>query len=127
MVLGCDNVELQDEITDLITNRHVPRRGRYDNILIAIRKNPTNKQDKTDPHPYYVIRCQKKRQGKQISKLNVKYPDMVIIGSCEDPNAVHQWCWFKEDILDDNDYYRNHFSVGEAEKEEFFDLFGIRL
>ena len=25
----------------------------------------------------------------------------VLEPACEDPNAIHQWCWFKEDVLGD--------------------------
>ena len=45
-------LKLNKEIDDLIKNRHVARRGYFDNVLCFIKKN--NKE----AHPYYVIRCQ---------------------------------------------------------------------
>jgi hypothetical protein len=63
----------------------------------------------------------------QITKLIAKYPNMVIRATCDDPNAIHQWCWFKEIVLDDDDYYRNHFSLSVENKREFEELFHIRM
>ena len=44
--------EKEHEINDLIANRHVARRGCFDNVLWFIKKNSG------EVHPYYVIRCQ---------------------------------------------------------------------
>ena len=41
-----------EEIDDLIKNRHVPHRGYFDNVWCFIKKNTE------EVHPYYVIRCQ---------------------------------------------------------------------
>ena len=43
---------LNEEIDDLIANRHVSRCGCFDNVLCFIKKN------RGEVHPYYVIRCQ---------------------------------------------------------------------
>ena len=54
-------LRLNEEINDLIVNRHVARRGCFDNVLCFIKKNSK------EVHPYYVIRCQcrqlKKHKG----------------------------------------------------------------
>ena len=44
-------LRLNKEIDDLIANRHVARRGCFDNVLCFIKKNSR------EVHPYYVIRC----------------------------------------------------------------------
>ena len=44
-------LKLNEEIDDLIKNRHVARRGSFDNVLCFIKKNSG------EVHPYYVIRC----------------------------------------------------------------------
>ena len=44
-------LKLNEEIDDLIKNRHVARRGSFDNVLCFIKKNSE------EVHPYYVIRC----------------------------------------------------------------------
>ena len=44
-------LKLNREIDDLIANRHVARRGCFDNVLCFIKKNSR------EVHPYYVIRC----------------------------------------------------------------------
>ena len=45
-------LRLNEEIDDLIKNRHVARGGYFDNVLCFIKKNSK------EAHPYYVIRCQ---------------------------------------------------------------------
>ena len=45
-------LRLNEEIDDLIKNRHVARRGYFDNVLWFIKKNSK------EAHPYYVTRCQ---------------------------------------------------------------------
>ena len=44
-------LKLNREIDDLIANRHVARRGCFDNVLCFIKKNSR------EVHPYYAIRC----------------------------------------------------------------------
>ena len=44
-------LRLNKEIDRLIANRHVARRGYFDNVLCFIRNNSR------EVHPYYVIRC----------------------------------------------------------------------
>ena len=45
-------LKLNEEIDDFIKNRHVARRGYFDNALCFIKKNSK------EAHPYYVIRYQ---------------------------------------------------------------------
>ena len=45
-------LRLSKEIDNLIANRHVVRRGGFDNVLRFIKKNSR------EVHPYYIIRCQ---------------------------------------------------------------------
>ena len=49
---------LNEETNDLITNRHAPRCGCFDNVLCFIKKNSK------EVHPYYVIRCKYRQLGK---------------------------------------------------------------
>ena len=46
-----------------------------------------------------MMRCQKRRKGFLMARLKKEYPYMSEKGTCEDPNAVHRWCEFKEDVL----------------------------
>ena len=47
--------------------------------------------------------------------------------ACEDPNAVHRWCRFKEDVLKHN-FYKNHFTLENDEMHgSFEDMFDIEL
>ena len=130
-----ENVGLQGEvrnarrtITDLIENRHVARCGEYGNILVGVQKNkPIEDDAKKSRHAFYMMRCQKRRKGFLMARLKKEYPYMSEKGTCEDPNAVHRWCGFKEDVLGEDNYYRNHFSLDTTTKREFEELFGIYM
>ena len=130
-----ENVGLQGEIrnagrtiTDLIENRHVARCGEYDNILVGVKKNkPIEDDAKKSRHAFYMMRCQKRRKGFLMARLKKEYPYMSEKGTCEDPNAVHRWCGFKEDVLGEDNYYRNHFSLDTTTKSEFEELFEIYM
>ena len=45
-------LRLNEEVYDLIANRHVACRGSFDNVLCFIKKK------NEEVHQYYVIRCQ---------------------------------------------------------------------
>ena len=50
---------------------------------------------------------------------------MVILGDCENANAVHRWCCFKEDYV--CDFYRNHFNLDKEGRELFETAFDIEV
>ena len=76
-------LKLNEEIDDLIKNRHVARRGSFDNMLCFIKKNSGK------GHPYYFIRCQYRQLEKYKKRLKLRYPNMEEADSCGDPNAIH--------------------------------------
>ena len=131
--LEFDNVGMQGEITamdreierrreenaDLIQNRHVPRRNLIDNVLCFIDKQSDEK------HQFYIIRCQRRRLEHHKKCLRNRYPNMIILGECDDGNAVHRWCRFKEDCI--QDFYRNHFNLDEEGRELFETAFDIEI
>ena len=131
--LEFDNVGLQGEITamdreierrreenaDLIANRHVPRREEIDNVLCFIDKNSD------EQHQFYVIRCQKRALEKHRRCLRNRYPNMIILGECDDPNSIHRWNRFKSDSV--YDFYRNHFSLDREARELFETAFDIAV
>ena len=94
------------EIDELIANRHVPHRAGFDNILAPYVKNEPGER-----LPYYMIRCQKRNLNQQIKILRIKYPNMEERGIYEDPNAVHHWVSFKEEILGREQSFFNHFGL----------------
>ena len=57
-----------EEINKLIANRHVARRGCFDNALCFIKKNSG------EVHPYYVIRCQYRQLEIHKRWLRFRYP-----------------------------------------------------
>ena len=109
----------REEVQDLIQNRHVPRRNLIDNVLCFIDKQSDEK------HQFYIIRCQRRRLEHHKKCLRNRYPNMIILGECDDGNAVHRWCRFKEDCI--HDFYRNHFNLDEEGRELFETAFDIEI
>ena len=110
-LLNDDLAGRQREIADLIAHRHVPRQGCIDNVLCFVAKHCQEK------HPYYVIRCQKKSLSTHQRLLRKRYPNMQVLEYCEDPNAVHRWAKFKEEVIEKQHYYKNHFTLTEDARE----------
>ena len=100
-----------EEINDLIANRHVTRCGCFDNVLCFIKKNSK------EVHPYYVIRCQYRQLEKHRQWLKLRYPNMEVADECDDPNAIHRWNRFKRELTKKANYYKNYFSLTEEKRE----------
>ena len=73
------------------------------------------------------MRYQKKQKNILLDRIKKENLNIIEKGTCEDPNAVHQWCWFEEVVLDEENYYRNHFSLNTDIRKEFENLFGIDM
>ena len=130
-----ENVGLQGEIrnarrtiTVLIANRHVPRSGAIDTVLVVVEKNAdedTKEHKRAKNFDKYMLRCQKKVDGR-LSVLRAKYPNMVVVEPrCDDGNAIHVWNRFKQRVLTKENYFRNHFRLPPDAEELFEDMFGI--
>ena len=102
---------LNEEVNDLIANRHVVRRGCFDNVLCFIKKNSG------EVHPYYVIRCQYRQLEKHKRWLRLRYPNMEVADECDDPNVIHRWNRFNLEVIKKPDYYKNHFRLTEEKRE----------
>ena len=50
---------------------------------------------------------------------------MIILGECDDANAVHRWNRFKSDSV--YDFYRNHFNLDREARELFETAFDIAV
>ena len=94
---------LNEEIDDLIKNRHVPCRGYFENMLCFIKNNSE------EVHPYYVIRCQYIKLEKYKGWLKLRYPNMEEADRCDDPNAIYRWNIFKSEVIEKPNCYKNHF------------------
>ena len=104
-------LRLNEEIDDLIKNKHVARRGYFDNVLCFIKKNSK------EAHPYYVIRCQYRQLEKYKKCLKLRYPNMEEAGRCDDPNAIHRWNIFKREVIEKPNCYKSHFGQMEKKRE----------
>ena len=104
-------LKLNEEIDDLIKNRHVARRGCFDNVLCFIKKNSK------EAHPYYVTRCQYRLLEKYKRCLKLRYPNMEEAGRCNEPNAIHRWNILKSEVIEKPNYYKNNFSLTEEKQE----------
>ena len=93
----------QERIEDLIANRHVPRSGAIDTVLVVVEKNAdedTKENKKAKNFDKYMLRCQKKQVDGRLSVLRAKYPNMVVLEArCDDGNAIHVWNRFKQRVL----------------------------
>ena len=104
-------LRLNEEIDDLIKNRHVARRRYFDNVLCFIKKNSK------EAHSYYVIRCQYRQLQKYKKCLKLRYPNKTEAGRSADPNVIHRWNIFKHEVIEKPNYYKNHFSLPEEKRE----------
>ena len=104
-------LKLNEEIDDLIKNKHVPRCRYFDNVLCFIKKYSK------EASPYYIIRCQYRQLGKYEKCLKLCYPSMEEVGRCDDPNAIHRWNIFKSEVIEKPNYYKNYFSLTEEKRE----------
>ena len=68
------HLRLNEGIDVLIKNRHVARRGYFDNVLCFIKKNSK------EVHPYYVILCHYRQLEKYKKCLKLRYPSMEEVG-----------------------------------------------
>ena len=114
-------LKLNEEIDDLIKNRHVPHRRYFDNVLCFIKKNSR------EAHPYYVIRCQYRQLEKYKRCLKLRHPNMEIAGRCDDPNAIHRWSIFKSEVIEKPNYYKNHFSLTEEKQDLLETLLDVTI
>ena len=103
-------LRLNKQIDNLIKNRHVARRGCFDNVLRLIKKNSK------EAHPYYVIRCQY-RQLKYKRCLKLHYSSMEEADKYDYPIVIHLWNIFKNEVIKKPSYYKNHFSLAEEKQE----------
>ena len=119
----------QNRIEDLIANRHVPRSGTIDTVLVVVEKNAdedTKEHKRAKNFDKYMLRCQKKQVDGRLSVLRAKYPNMVVLEPrCDDGNAIHVWNRFKQRVLTKENYFRNHFRLPPDAEELFEDMFGI--
>ena len=104
-------LRLNKEIDDLIANRHVARRGYFDNVSCLIKKHSK------EVHPYYVIRYQYKQLEKHKRWLKLRYPNMEVADKCDDPNAIHRWNRFKHQVIKKPNYCKKHLSLTKEKRE----------
>ena len=121
----------QERIEDLIANRHVPRSGAIDTVLVVVEKNAdedTKEHKRAKNFDKYMLRCQKKQVNGRLSVLRAKYPNMVVLEPrYDDGNAIHVWNRFKQRVLTKENYFRNHFRLPPDAEELFEDMFGIYM
>ena len=99
-------LRLNEEINDLIANRHVARCV-INNVLCFIKKKSG------EVHPYYIIRCQYRQLEKHRRWRRFCYPNMEVANECDDPNTIYRWCRFKREVIKNSNYYKNHFNLTE--------------
>ena len=106
-------LRLNEEINDLIANRHVGCRGCFDNVLCFIKKNSK------EVHPYYVMRCQYRQLEKHKRWLKICYTNMEVADECDDLNAIHWWYRFKREVIKKPNYNKKPFQPDRREASTF--------
>ena len=96
-------------IDHLIADRHVARRGCFDNVLCFMKKNSE------EAHPYYVIRCQYK-QLKKHKKWRMEIHENGV-WRIINPNGVHRWNRFKRELIKKPGCCKKHFSLTKEKGE----------
>ena len=78
------NVGLQGEIRnvrqtviELIENRHIPRIGKYGNVLCVFEKNQEDEIGRAGEHPYFMVLCQKRVLPTYKMWLKIRYPNIT--------------------------------------------------
>ena len=121
-------VTLNDDIDELIANRHVLHRAGIDTVLCPVVKNDPDEEGTQGAYEYYMIRCQRKVLKYHINCLRLRYPQMTVKKYCDDGNAIHRFSRFTKDVLEKPNFYRNHFNlVDESHRDLFYTLFNIDM
>ena len=81
----------QDQIGDLIINRHVPLANDpgKDNIVMIIEKNTVPEEDEFYECPYYIVRIQRRFIRTKRRWFDQHFPDHEIIVEIDNPNSIH--------------------------------------
>ena len=106
----------------MFENRHVPRIGKYDNVLCVFEKNQEDEMGGAGEHPYYMVRRQKRLLPTHKKWIKIRYPNIIEKGICDDANAIHAWSRFRASMGKGN-----HFSLPDEQREFFENLFNIDL
>ena len=72
----------------MFENRHVPRIGKYDNVLCVFEKNQEDEMGGVGEHPYYMVRRQKRLLPTHKKWIKIRYPNIIEKGICDDANAI---------------------------------------
>ena len=89
----------QDQIRDLIINRHVPRANDpgKDNIVMIIEKNTAPEEDEFYEYPYYIARMQRRFISTKKRWFRAQYPHhRFIIEELDNANSIHAFNRFQE-------------------------------
>ena len=80
-------LRLNKQIDNLIKNRHVARRGCFDNVLCFIKKKSK------EAHPYYVIRCQYRQLEKYKRRENFLRLPLMSLFKTKEFCSLHHRLW----------------------------------
>ena len=101
-----EKVGLQGEIRnarqtviELIENRHIPRIGKYDDVLCVFQKNQEDETGQAGEHPYCMVLCQKRVFPLYKRCLKIRYPNIPEKVVCDHENAIHAWNRFRTSLV----------------------------
>ena len=111
----------QDQIRDLIINRHVPRGNDpgKDNIVMIIEKNTT--PEEFYEYPYYITRIQPQFTATKKRWFRAQYPHhRSIIGELDDANNIHAFNRFEEE--EHVERFQCHFRLVNLARDALYAL-----
>ena len=70
-------------------------------------------QKESQRGPPILRLCQYRQLEKYKRCLKLRYSNMKEADKCDDPNAIHRWNIFKNEVIEKPNYYKNHFTLTE--------------
>ena len=113
----------QDQICDLIINRHVPRANDpgKNNIVMIIEKNTTPEEDEFYEYPYYIARIQRRFISTKRRWFRAQYPHhRFITEELDNANSIHAFNWFEEE--DHVERFQCHFRLVDLAHDALYAL-----
>ena len=103
-------LRLNEEINGLIANKYVARRGCLTTCYVSSKRTA----EKFSHTMLFNVSTGSWKKHKRWLRLG--YPNMEVVNECDYPNAIHQWCRFKSEVIKKPNYYKNNFSLTEEKR-----------
>ena len=110
----------QDQIHDIITNRHAPpaNHPRKDRIVMIIEKNTISAGDEFYEYTYYITRIQRRFIATKGLSFRAQYLyHRFIVEEQDNANSIHAYYLFEEE--DHVELFQCHFKLADLAPDAF--------